>query len=169
MKRYILLLVIAACNIAAYSQIQNKILGSTLGVTPKSTVIQRLKSRGYKINYVEKNTIRIDNVSFGGFTWASAYMDFHNGKLYVVDFSDSEFFTPKKSLNLRYESLSQSLDKKYSAYKEPEDDYATYSDGKNYVRIKYEYSEITHNWGISLMYINVALQESSVKESESEL
>lgn len=152
------------------AQIQTKILGFTLGTTSKTTVLNQYKTKITKLNLNAEETYRIQDVNFGGHIWDCAYFIFVNNKLCRVSFSISDYSIPRTTLDLKWDNLKTSLNKKYSQFylkDSSTSEIKKYSDGKTNLSLTYQ------NFGgsmiLSLSYTNDYLLHQAIKSADDEL
>lgn len=153
MKKICILLLILFVNICASAQIQRNFFSFTLGETPKSEVIKYFKSKKYKTNERDDETLIITDLKFAGHTWPFSAISFYNGILNRVYFADNENYTSLQTLDLVWEDLSDKISKKYS-------DYYNYNLSNNESKIYYDdntrfsidYIVFDGVKGLSLMY-----------------
>ena len=156
------------CTIAVSAQIQRKILDFSLGVTTKTQVLNYLKSHHYKYSHNEDGEYVVEKIKFAGHIWPVAYFSFYKGKFYCVDFRDSDSFTPKETLELVWNSINQSLCRKYSAYSNTIDnDYIDFSDNRTSVSLDHRY--LMGGRTLAIMYIDLINNRQKIKEDEDEL
>lgn len=104
--------------ISAKSQIQRTFFGFTLGKTTKIELVKSLKEKGKKIlnTNVNEETIRVNNMTFGGKKWPATFFLFYNNRLCVVSLTDTEEYSSKDNLDLDWKNISEILSQKYSDY-----------------------------------------------------
>ena len=117
MKKLIFLLMVLLSS-GVQAQIQKNILGFTLGVTPKQTVIQTLQNKGFECS-LKEDAIKTKvfytvkgGLSFGGYIWYEAMIGFVNGKLSSVmlsgDLNKSQYNKLKDTLISKYHKYQTS-------------------------------------------------------------
>lgn len=119
--------------ITAKSQIQRTFFGFTLGKTTKTDLVKSLKEKGKKIlnTNVNDETIRVNNLTFGGKKWPATFFMFYNNSLCVVSFTDTGEYSSEDKLDLDWENISKILSQKYSVYQKKNTKYEIeYNDNK---------------------------------------
>ena len=88
--------------------------------------------------------------------------------MYCVDFRDSYNFTPKETLDLVWNRLKASLNKKYYNYLDSfKDDYLEFSDNK--INVSLDYRFLFGNKSLSIMYYDIYLLKQKNQTEENEL
>ena len=164
MKRILAISLALIIGLSLSAQIQNKILGFTLGKTTKSQVC-----KSYKKNYMfrelsDGNCIVFDE-RFAGYEWHNVQFSFYKGILYKVRLEDHNQYDNKTT----WESLKKSLNKKYGKYfiseiKEDEiTDAIFYSDDKTALKLS------SNVFMTTLQYIDIEIAKQKIDDEESEL
>lgn len=168
-KRFYFLIVFSLCAVIATAQIQRKILDFTLGTTTKTQVLNYLKYHHHKYSINEDGVIVVEKIAFAGQNWPVAFFSFYKGKFYLVDFRDSDSFTPVETLNLIWKRLSNSLKKKYSNYSisSTEDGALDFSDNKTMLSSSYKY--LFGSLSLHIMYYDIYLFGQKNESEEDEL
>lgn len=170
MKKVLAIFLALIIGLSMSAQIQTKILGFTLGTTSKATVLNQYKTKITKAGYSAGETYRIQDVSFAGQIWELAYFVFVNNKLYRVSFQSTDDNIPTSILDLNWENLKKSLNKKYSQFYQNNSstsEVKEYSDGITYLSLRYEY--YMDCMVLSLSYTNEYLLHQKVKAAEDDL
>ena len=167
MKRVLFIFTAVIIGLSMSAQIQNTLLGFTLGHTPKSDVYNKYKS---DIFFTEKEdgSICTSDVIFAGHEWDMVIFEFVDNKLSSVIFSDIETQTPAKSIESTWKSLKDKLWNKYSGYYEKTTyDMILYSDDTN--KLVLLLSDSSGCLILMLQYVNTALTLQKMRAEEDEL
>ena len=170
MKKVLVIFLAIIIGLSMSAQIQNKILGFTLGTTSKTTVLNQYKTKITKADYNAGETYRIQDVSFAGQIWDLAYFVFVNNKLCTVSFQSTDDNIPTSILDLSWENLKKSLNKKYSQFylsNRSTSEIKEYSDGTTYLTLSYEY--FMYCMVLNISYTNEYLLHQKVKAAEDDL
>ena len=153
------------------AQIQTKILGFTLGTTTTTTFFNQCETDITRVNYNTTEEIySIQDVSFAGYIWNYAYFTFVNDKLCTVSFQSTDDSIPTSILELNWENLKTSINKKYSQFylkNSSTSEMNVYSDGITFLFLKYEY--LMDCMVLHLSYTNKDLVHQKVKAAEDDL
>mgnify|MGYP000232039921 CR=1 FL=1 len=135
MKKTLLILIfILTSTLCGFAQIQNRILGCTLGVTSQKSTVSILKSRGLNVVKYEGNDLYgegdvtfyqiKDGVSFGGYNWSDAKLRFINGKFASI------LFQTYGASDAQYNKLKSTIISKYKHYQKDFGNHPYFQDGK---------------------------------------
>lgn len=156
MKRIFIIAIALFIGLSVSAQIQNKILGFTLGTSTKNEVRDKYKN---EIIFAEEgDDIYVGNLEFAGQTWDITNFRFYDNKLLYVLFSISEPSTPSDIITSAFESYKVKLWDKYSDYYIKDcstSDFIMYTDNKTYLAL-------TFSDGLSLIYSDCALSEQQM-------
>lgn len=167
MKRILTIFLAIFISISSSAQIQNKLLGFTLGTTTKTAVYNYYKNNHTKVIKNNDDYV-VEKVKFAGQVWDYTFFSFHKGKLYSVYFNKSDFFTSLAVLDGLWEHLSTTLMNKYGDYcLNTSSEKIMFSDGKTDVSITYNY--LDGHKGIGLMYTNRGLRVQKDEADDNEL
>ena len=113
MKKIFTLLLLVFC-LTMQAQIQRTIAGCTLG-SSMSEVKSILKKNGFKIEYVDNETLMFQMSTFDGMKTESVKFCFYNDKLYDVDiyFKAS---TEESEMQSEFLKINEYLNSKYGNY-----------------------------------------------------
>lgn len=167
MKKVLAIFLALIIGLSMSAQIQNKILGFTLGSTHKSEVYNKYKSDPL---FIEKDNgdICTSDVTFAGHEWDMVFFNFVDNKLSGVTFSDIETETPVKIMESTWENLKDKLWQKYSQYYEKTTyDMILFSDDANKVALSL--SDTSGRLLLMLYYANTALNLQKLQAEEDEL
>ena len=170
MKKVLAIFLALIIGLSMSAQIQTKILGFTLGTTSKTSVLNHYKTRITRVNHNADETYRIQDVNFAGLIWDYAYFAFVNDKLYRVSFQSSSNNIPASLLDLDWENLKSSLNKKYSQFylsNRSTSEIKEYSDGTTYLTLNYEF--FMDRMILCISYSNEYLLHQTVKAAEDDL
>lgn len=170
MKKIILTLLAGFVFFTSSAQIQRKILGFTLGVTPKSTVVQRMKAQGYIHTTDPDGAYIYNNVKFGSVMWSYVSISFYQNKLFQVWFQNNSIQSDYNTLKSQYQTLKITLDEKYGLYFDSEISEGTnlyYSD--NITNIMFSLREYRGTNYLSISYEDNVLKTSQKKSERNEL
>ena len=166
MKKILIFIVIGFFALPISAQIQRQILGYTLGVSTKSTVLNGLQNKGFNVELVP-NAIRkgavfynvTGGVSFGGYIWDNVRIGFINGKFATIWFStyltEQQASKIKRNLQSKYRRFSTS-------HTNPEAGEFDYTDRRTNVSFF-----IHSNMNSDLMYGDRNLEENTETNSSS--
>ena len=167
MKKVLAIFLAFIIGLSMSAQIQNKLLGFTLGKTNRSEVYNKYKNDTYFIEK-EDGSICSTDVTFAGHEWDMVVFNFVDNKLSAVAFSDIETETPVKIMESTWKSLKERLWNKYSKYYEnTTDDMILYSDDTN--KLVLRFSDSTGRLLLLLYYTNIALTVQQMQAEEDEL
>lgn len=170
MKKVFVIFLTLIIGLSMSAQIQNKILGFTLGSTSKTTVYNYLKSNNIKFSKNENGEYWAKKVKFAGEIWESVWFSFYDGKLYNVHFYISEDSKSIQLMDAIYGKIKKSLDNKYSdyyMYNESTNERHYYFD--NVTRIIFSYSYFQGVKSLDLMYSNMPIFSRKLASEEGEL
>lgn len=169
--RKIIFVLLIAFSLNLNAQIQRSFYGFSLGKTTKKEVVSYFKSRKMKIWNNDTNRLSVRSLNFGGYKWPVVYFNFYKNKLYLIYFSDAEYFTPRQSLDTKWKDLEVSLMSKYRnviVNEENTEEYHKFIDhSQTSLIFKYDYYEGYK--GIALMYTDLKLQYEQYLSEKSEL
>lgn len=169
MKKVLAIFLALIIGLSMSAQINNKLLGFTLGTTTKSQVYNKYKNE--KIFTVdEKGDIYVGDLVFAGQKWDITTFYFYNNKLESIQFGDVEDMTPQYLMQTIWEGLIISLNNKYSDYliTDSSPDFTYYYDG--ITDLVLSYSQIPPNQkGLVLRYYDHSLRLSRMQAEEDEL
>lgn len=158
MKKVLVIFLALIIGLSLSAQIQNKILGFTLGKTKSSEVYKRYKNDYTFSRSLDSEHYFVDNVKFAGYYW-DVNFGFYNGKLYQVILTS--IWGDIASMG---EKLKSSLDDKYRQYLwNSEQNRILYSDNTNAVQLSIYETKIV------LIYLNVPLADQKHNNEKSEL
>ena len=168
MKKTILILIIVfITSLSGFAQIQNRILGCTLGVTSQQATISTLKSRGLNVVKYEGNDLYgsgdvtfyqiKDGVSFGGYNWSDAKIRFINGKFASI------LFQTYGASDAQYNKLKSTIISKYKRYQKDFGNNPYFQDGKTEIILM---NNSSNGW-MSISYGDQKLFEVESNSSSS--
>lgn len=140
------------------AQIQRVFMGSTLGIS-KSAVLQNFKAKGYTLTFDGRFYEKTKLVSFAGMTWTNLCINITTNK-----FSEFWVFTTDAT-KYQYEQVYESINKKYSKYRQTDKLIPWYDDGRTIVYITY----VPSRKYLCLSYCDKKLLYKSIAIDESEL
>lgn len=163
MKKFILIILIVFSALSVNAQIKRQILGYTLGVSSRSTVVQGLRNKGFDLETYEAfNQGPIfyqvkGGVSFGGVVWDDVRIGFINGKFASIMcetyLTEAQFSKINKALRLKY--------KRYSTnHTKPDEKVYDYNDKKTSVLLFIQY-----NGKATLIYSDEKLYNKNTNSS----
>lgn len=158
MKRILFTLISLILCFIANAQITNKIWGLTLGTSTRAEVVNVMKTRNMKVSQdnPDRLTYRSSSFRFGGAVWNYINLEFHKDKLVSIGFYN--FSNNNEDLTRSYESLINSLDKKYSKYNtEKEATRAYYTDKNTSISAGIEPKSGPAEGFVSLIYFDLDL------------
>lgn len=165
MKRILAISLALIIGLSLSAQIQNKILGFTLGETTKSEVYNKYKSQ--ELFTELDGDIAVGNLKFAGQVWDVTLFRFYNDKLMVVQFSVSESTTPLTILESLWVDFKYKLENKYSDYYiNSLTDFILFSDFKTDLSLSFF---DVNGMGLNLSYSDCALREQYKQAEEDEL
>lgn len=116
MKNIIAVFIFIICSLSCTAQIQRNILGYTLGVTNRTTMVKSLESKGFDLEIINDAANKgpvfykvKGGVSFGGYIWDEVRIGFVNGKFASI--MCNTYLTNEQSVK-----LYNALNSKYSKY-----------------------------------------------------
>lgn len=166
MKKLGIIVVLVLCSLKMVAQLQNTVLGCTLGITSENGVINTLRQRGYNPQY-HLSVLFINNPSFGSIKWATACFYFKNDKLsevrLIIDYKTASIST----LQNTYDYISSLLTEKYGTYKNNEQNNVTsFSDNKIGISIYFQNDDCP---GTVLQYVYVPFIQENRRNGFNEL
>ncbi len=170
MRKFLFFGLFIIWSLCASSQIQRRFLNFTLGQTSKAEVTNYFTIKGYRVRLLDENTVAVNDVRFGGQTWGVTHLQFYKNKLYGVSFMSSEHDYSKENLDMMWEILDKSLERKYSRYylknfsKELD---KWFDDDRTRIWFKYEYFQ--NAWALSILYYDIRLYDEKSDKDENEL
>lgn len=170
MKKLSFIVISLLISICASAQIQRNFFGFTLGETTKSEVIKYFKSKKYKMNESDDETLILTDLKFAGHTWPFSAISFYNGKLNRVYFADNETYTPIHTLDLVWEDFLIKISQKYSDYYQinlSNDESKVYYDDST--RFSMDYIVFQGYKGLSLMYTDRKLLDEERDDDANDL
>ncbi len=156
MRKCLITFLALVLGLSMSAQIQNKILGFTLGSTSKTTVYNYLKTNHIKFIKEENGEYCAEKVKFAGTLWEFVWFTFYDGKLYNVDFSLSDYSTPVQTMDLIYKRLDNTLISKYARYYDYDkstNERKLYSDNVTQISFTYRYFQGSKSLGIMYTYL----------------
>lgn len=133
-KTSLILIFVFVTALCGSAQIQNHILGCTLGVTSQKSTISTLKARGLNVVRYEGKDLYgegdvtfyqiKDGVSFGGYNWSDAMIRFINGKFASI------IFQTYNASDAQYGKLKSTIISKYRRYQKDFSSHPYFQDGK---------------------------------------
>lgn len=182
MKRLTILLFALCLCTSISAQIQTKFWGLELGNKYYNSVkeAQAIISTHCEFNEIEGDAITAFNGSFGGYEWRFVDFSFIKGTIYysLFDVTFSHNFSNYESAKKRYDSLCETLNKKYgiiyNTRKENNELSDTWSDNNTsnrcLLRLHKEVSKGGETfWYVDLSYWNGYLLERAIAKDEDEL
>ena len=168
MKRILTIFLALLIGLSTSAQLQNKLLGFTLGSTTKSEVYNKYKNDPYFFEREGGNCLVTTDVTFAGHEWDIVSFYFFNNKLAGISFSDLEPETSAQVIELTWGNLKDKLMNKYSYYLIPtSSDMILYSDGINNIALNL--TDTSGRLALILYYSNRALTEGKMDAEEDEL
>ena len=167
MKKALAIFLAFIIGLSMSAQIQNKLLGFTLGTTTKAEVYNKYKNES---NFIaDGDEYYLLDTKFAGSKWDLVSFYFFHNKLAGVSFADLEHSTPMQLMESIWTDLKDKLRNKYSNYLIPTSpDMILYSDGITNVSLKL--TDLgSSGMGLILYYSNRALTEGKMDEEEGEL
>ncbi len=168
MKKVFAIFLALIIGLSMSAQIQNKILGFTLGSTTKSEVYNKYKNQEL-FSADDDGTISVGNIVFAGQKWDLTLFCFHNNKLLYVQFSLAEQMTSLSIMDSVWESFQNKLWNKYSNYAvdSQRSDMIFYTDGITRLSLAYMY--ISNGKLLALQYADINLSEQKSQAEIDEL
>ena len=169
MKKVLAISLALIIGLSLSAQIQNNLLGFTLGVSTKYEVYNKYKDE-VKFTVDEIGTISVGDIVFAGYKWDYTSFSFYDNKLESIHFFNTEPFTPEQIMQLMWERLRTSLLNKYSDYLQTDStaDFTYFLDGK--IDLVLSYSGLSSNEkSISLNYYDHSLRLIRMQAEEDEL
>lgn len=161
MKKFLFIVVLIFLSIFADAQIPRNIFGQSLGVTTMNQAETFFSNEGKDILVREDDDtcFKLEDVSFDGLTWPTAAFFFYNDKLNAIYLSDTEEYTPREKLNMKWKELYNSYMTKYHNFmveSETNEEQLLFVDGKTQIVATYiDYGEYK---GIALMYSDLDIK-----------
>ena len=154
------MMALSILSLTVSAQIQRQFMGQTLGESTKSEVFKGLEDKGaFNDHTIVEETISVNNIRFGGYTWSVAMFMFYENKLITVLFLDFE-----DSSKIKWDGLVNKLSSKYEKYKTDDvDNSKTYIDERTYLNIR------TNDGRITLGYSDLELAKKKNHDEEDEL
>ena len=128
----------------AQSQIRQKIMGVTIGVTPKRTVFRTITDQGYTVSE-KPNALIVHTTEYAGYHWQKITFFYYKNVLYKVEFYNpcvleevKELYPKPTSHSVIFSTLKNILSNKYGRYKNGD----FFVDGKT--RIRFEESKMIY-------------------------
>ncbi|MBR5725247.1 MAG: hypothetical protein IKX56_00770 [Muribaculaceae bacterium] len=168
MKRILTIFLALIIGLSMSAQIQNKILGFTLGTTTKSEVYNKYKNQEY-FSADDDGTISVGDIVFAGQKWDLTLFSFYNNILLSVQFNLGEQMTSLNIMDSAWESFQNKLWDKYSDYAvdSQRSDMIFYTDGITRLSLAYLY--ISSNKILTLQYADTDLSEQKSQAEIDEL
>ncbi len=167
MKKVLAIFLAFIIGLSMSAQIQNKLLGFTLGKTNRSEIYNKYKNDRYFMERAD-GSICTGDIKFAGHEWDMVAFTFVDNKLSSVAFSDIETETPVSIMESTWQNLKDKLTKKYSQYYEKTTyDMILYSDDNN--KLGLSFSETSGRMLLMLYYTNIALNLQQIQADEDEL
>ncbi len=168
MKNKICILLISLLPLISLGQIKRNIDGIVLGKTNKQEVVNYLKNK--RIPYSFRKVGVYDAIicnkerAFAGISWSSTIYTFYKNKVFRISYSNSDFDMTKEEMDLCFENLSMSLQRKYSQFKKNDSDrdIIEYQDSNVGITLSREYLQSHFMIGIDytdLFLIGIAFSE----------
>lgn len=165
MKKVLAIFLAFIIGLSMSAQIQNKLLGFTLGSTTKSEVYNKYKNE--ELFTANGDDIGVGDLKFAGQTWDVTIFRFYNNKLMLVQFSVTDGMSPLSAIETVWESFKQKLMKKYDTYYlySSTSDFLSFSDNITHLSL----SRFVYGTGVNLLYYDIALADQQSVEEEGEL
>lgn len=167
MKKVLAIFLAFIIGLSMSAQIQNKLLGFTLGTTTKPEVRNKYKyDKGF--NEDSSGDIFVKNIRFASNDWDYVHFHFYNNKLSSVDFSNVEPFTSIPIMESRWYNLKDRIYNKYGDYYlRTQSSMIMYSDGVTSIALNL--SDDTGGMILMLYYSNDALIRQELQAGDDEL
>ena len=172
MRKLIFLFLLVFSSMKMSGQIQRNFFDFAIGSSTKKEVTNYFKARNKTIwpSRNDDDYFSIRQLNFGGNNWPVVYFYFYKSKLYLIYFSDSDLFTPEKTLDSVWKRLDITLLSKYARYydeRASSNEINKYRDNRTEIVLKYDYFQGSK--GISLMYVDLYLQKDKIINEGNEL
>ena len=167
MKKVLAIFLAFSIGLSMSAQIQNKLLGFTLGTTTKTEVYEKYKNeKHFREN--SSGGYSIGDIEFAGYKWDITTFRFYHDLLLSVQFSLVDLATPISLMDASWDSLSLILLDKYGDYNYySTSEYQIFQDDQTHLALSYTYSG--NNKALTLIYSDRALREQKRQAEEDEL
>lgn len=168
MKKVLVIFLALIIGLSMSAQIQNKILGFTLGETTKSEVYNKYKNEPLFVED-ESGILGIGGLQFAGQVWDIVSFEFENNRLFAIQFFLSEPETSTQLMDILWANFQLKLFEKYGDYyfDYSQSDFKFYSDGKTDLSLSYQY--ISGYKELSLRYGDRTIAEQRLKAGFDDL
>ena len=167
MKKVLAIFLAFIIGLSMSAQIQNKLLGFTLGTTTKAEVYEKYKDEG-RFRENSSGGYSIGNIEFAGHKWDITSFRFYHDRLLSVQFTLIDLATPISLMDASWDSLSLILLDKYGDYNYySTSEYQIFQDDQTHLALSYTYSG--NNKALTLIYSDRALREQKRQAEEDEL
>ena len=166
MKKVLAIFLAFIIGLSMSAQIQNKILGFTLGSTTKTEVYDKYK---HEKHFQERSEgYSVGGLEFAGQKWDITSFNFYNNQLSNIQFSLVDLGTPVYVMDSVWDYLRLTLLDKYGDYNYfSTSEYLFFEDGKTNLAISYKYAG--ENKALVLIYSDSALKELQRQSEENDL
>lgn len=169
MKKVLAIFLSFLIGISMSAQIQNKILGFTLGTTTKSQINNKYNDESILIED-ELGSISVGNIVFAGQKWDIVTFYFYNNILESIQFCETEVLTPRYLMQSIWDGIKNSLWNKYSEYliEDSSPEFILYSDGITDLALSYSNTPLDEK-GLALRYYDQSLRKLRMQAEEDDL
>lgn len=169
-------ILISFSSFSLNAQIKRVIGGVSLGVTTKSQLLSKLKSRHKHYVFVGDNLLRVDgDCDFAGVRWFATFYHFHHGRVFKISYSKhaNSYDVPETLIDTEYSALEIALNGKYRRFKTTDDSgvpcvsSACFKDRKTMIRLHKRY--YVGYYILTLDYVDFKIQMQHYLEQDDEL
>jgi|GEM_PF-3446422 hypothetical protein len=166
MKKVLAIFLAFIIGLSMSAQIQNKLLGFTLGTSTKYEI--RNKYKNERSFSEEDSFIMVRDIRFASQHWDYVAFYFFENKLMYVSFSNIDPYTPMRLMESTWDNLKERLWDKYSDYYvKTTPEMIQYSDGVTNLALSL--SDATGSMILMLLYSDVALKNQELQAGDDEL
>lgn len=167
MKKVLAIFLAFIIGLSMSAQIQNKLLGFTLGTTTKPEVYEKYKDEKHFMEKSDSYSVG-GTIEFAGQKWNITTFTFYHDRLLSVQFTLVDLATPISLMDASWDSLSLILLDKYGDYNYySTSEYQIFQDDQTHLALSYTYSG--NNKALTLIYSDRALREQKRQAEEDEL
>lgn len=167
MKKVLAIFLAFIIGLSMSAQIQNKLLGFTLGTTTKSEVYEKYKNENHFLEKSDSYSVG-GTIEFAGQKWNITTFTFYHDRLLSVQFSLIDLGTSISIMDSTWDYLRLTLLDKYSEFNYClTSEYLFFQDDKTHLALSY--LDSGNNKALSLIYSDCALKEQKRQAEEGEL
>lgn len=167
MKKVLAIFLAFIIGLSMSAQIQNKLLGFTLGSTTKAEVYENYKNEKHFMEKSDSYSVG-GTIEFAGQKWNITTFTFYHDRLLSVQFSLIDLGTSISIMDSTWDYLRLTLLDKYGDFNYySTSEYLLFQDDQTHLALSYTYSG--NNKALTLIYSDRALREQKRQAEEDEL